>query len=228
MKKETMETMIEEQVKRAFEGNLLWAYCSAISRGVERYYHENHLKYDGFAFENRDGEVIKKNWHDDTYLEKVKEAYSLIKDVLNLDGEEDLLMDERKRMVGFQSGRYADMRREAKRDKQKVLDCDAEFIAEALKRHESCKTTEDLIAEYDYQIVLNDRLDKEAKAIKKALTPKTIRDIEEKICIKRSELHKAKFGLEHGGTDAYKEECEAKIPKLEKEIAKLEKRLRGE
>lgn len=228
MKKETMETMIVEQVKREFEGNLLWAYCSAISRGVERYYQENHLKYDGFAFEKQDGEFIKKEWHDDTYLEKVKEAYNLIKDILNLDSEEDLLMDERKRMVEFRSGQYADMRREAKRDKQKVLSGDTEFIEKAFERYEDCKTLEDLIAKYDYKIALNDRLDKEVKVIKKTLTPNTVRDIEKKLSVKQDELRSAKFGLEHGGTDSYKEECKVKIPKLEKEVAKLEKRLRGE
>ena len=172
---------IEEQVKKELEGNLLYAYCAAIVDGAEQYYLTNITKYDGFIWVDVDGRREQQEVHDDSCLEKVKEAYNLIKDILCLDCEEDILMDETKRIVSNMGNgnAYVRMRRQAKNDKKRVLDGDAEFITNKLNQY-SYKTVDELIARYDYEIELNDRLAKEAKVIKTTQTPKSIRESEKK------------------------------------------------
>ena len=195
------ENSIEEKVKKELEGNLLMAYCNGIISGVEQYYKENRP-------------VFYNSEHDNASVEKVKEAYNLIKDILNLDSEEDILMDEKKRILSFHSNRYVERRRELKRNL-------------GLERNKDCKTVDDLVEKYDYEIALNDRLAQEAERIKKSLTAKTVRDINQQLRDKRFELAGAKVSLEQG-CDSYKAECARRIPKLEQDIVKLEERLKGE
>lgn len=192
------------------------AYCNGIISGVEQYYKENRP-------------VFYNSEHDNASVEKVKEAYNLIKDILNLDSEEDILMDEKKRILSFHSNRYVERRRELKRNKKRVLSGDSDFIKRnlGLERNKDCKTVDDLVEKYDYEIALNDRLAQEAERIKKSLTAKTVRDINQQLRDKRFELAGAKVSLEQG-CDSYKAECARRIPKLEQDIVKLEERLKGE
>lgn len=218
MKKVT-ENNIEEQVKREIGGDIFGAYCNGIIEGVKHYYRENMQKTCPFR-----GYV-----YDETALNRVKEAYSLIKDILDLDSEEDILMDEAKRGLEYHPSRYIERRRQAKRSKQRVLSGDRDFIMSELSNrwNNDCETVDDLIAKYDYEITLNDRLAKEAERIRAVLTAKTIREINEQLCEKGRELDSAKCGLENG-TNLYREECAKKIPKLERDIEKLKKQLKGE
>lgn len=210
------ENSIEEKVKKELEGNILMAYCNGIISGVEQYYKENRP-------------VFYNSELDNASVEKVKEAYNLIKDILNLDSEEDILMDEKKRILSFHSNRYVERRQELKRNKKRVLSGDSDFIKRnlGLERNKDCKTVDDLVEKYDYEIALNDRLAQEAERIKKSLTAKTVRDINQQLRDKRFELAGAKVSLEQG-CDSYKAECARRIPKLEQDIAKLEERLKGE
>ena len=215
MKKVT-ENNIEEQVKREIGGDIFWAYCNGIILGVKHYYRENMQKTCPFR-----GYV-----YDETALNRVKEAYNLIKDILDLDSEEDILMDEAKHRLEYYPNRYVERRRQVKRNKQRVLSGDRDFIMRELNdiRNNDCETVDDLIAKYDYEITLNNRLAKEAERVRAALTAKTIREIYEQLCEKGRELDSAKWGLENG-TDLYRAECTKKIPKLERDIEKLKKQL---
>ena len=218
MKKVT-ENSIEEQVKREIGGDVFWAYCNGIILGVKHYYHENLRKTC----------TIRGYVYDETALNRVKEAYNLIKDILDLDCEEDILMDEAKRRLEYYPNRYVERRRQVKRYKQRVLSGDRDFIMSELndRWNKECETVDDLIAKYDYEITLNDRLAKEAERVRAALTAKTIREINDQLCEKGRELDSAKRGLENG-TDLYRAECTKKIPKLERDIKKLKKQLNRE
>lgn len=131
--------------------------------------------------------------------------------------------------LSFHSNRYVERRRELKRNKKRVLSGDSDFIKRnlGLERNKDCKTVDDLVEKYDYEIALNDRLAQEAERIKKSLTAKTVRDINQQLRDKRFELAGAKVSLEQG-CDSYKAECARRIPKLEQDIVKLEERLKGE
>ena len=80
-------------------------------------------------------------------------------------------MDEKKRVLSFHSNRYVERRRELKRNKKRVLSGDSDFIKRnlGLERNKDCKTVDDLVEKYDYEIALNDRLAQELNALKSLL-----------------------------------------------------------
>lgn len=139
MKKVT-ENSIEEQVKREIGGDVFWAYCNGIILGVKHYYHENSRKTC----------TIRGYVYDETALNRVKEAYNLIKDILDLDSEEDILMDEAKRRLEYYPNRYVERRRQVKRDKQRVLSGDRDFIMSELndRWNNECETVDDFKSPY--------------------------------------------------------------------------------